>query len=382
MSPMATKRCYYEILGVSKTSTEVEIKKSYKKLAVKNHPDRNPDDPEAAERFKEAAEAYEVLSDTKKRQVYDQYGHEGLRGRGMGGGAGFHDINDIFDHFGDIFGDIFGGGGGGRRRSSGPRGRRGHDVRTKVTVDLNEVSEGCKKEIKLKRNEHCSSCEGSGAKPGTSPATCDYCDGHGAVVKSQGFFRMQTTCPACNGDGKIIREKCDDCRGSGFSRKDVKLDVTVPAGIEDDMQLCLRGEGEPGTPGAPRGDLYVDVHVKPHPMFERQGNHLVCRVPITYTQAALGADIEIPLLKGKDTLDIPAGTQPNHLFRLKGKGLPELRSGRVGDLHVEVKIEVPKKLSEEQEKVLRDLAELEHAEVTPHRKTWFEELKSYFTGDE
>jgi len=380
MSPMATKRCYYEVLGVSKTSTEVEIKKSYKKLAVANHPDRNQDDPEASERFKEAAEAYEVLSDASKRQVYDQYGHEGLRGRG--GGAGFTDMNDIFDHFGDIFGDIFGGGGGGRRRSAGPRGRRGNDVRTKVTVDLNEVADGCKKEIKLKRNEHCSSCEGSGAKPGTKAATCDYCDGQGAVVKSQGFFRMQTTCPACNGDGKIVRDKCEDCRGSGFERKDVKLDVTVPAGVEDSMQLCLRGEGEPGTPGAPRGDLYVDVQVKSHAMFERQGNHLICRVPITYTQAVLGADVEIPILDGKEMLTVPAGTQPNHVFRLKHKGLPELRSGRVGDLHVEVKIEVPKKLSEEQEKVLRELAELEQTEVTPHRKSWFEELKSYFTGEE
>ncbi|MDB4679421.1 molecular chaperone DnaJ [Planctomycetaceae bacterium] len=381
MSPMATKRCYYEVLEVSRTSTVVEIKKSYKKLAVANHPDRNPDDPDSAERFKEAAEAYEVLSDSSKRQVYDQHGHEGLRGR-SGGGAGFTDMNDIFDHFGDIFGDMFGGGGGSRRRSSGTRGRRGNDVRTKVTVTLNDVADGCKKEIKLKRNEHCSSCEGSGAKPGTSPATCDYCDGQGAVVKSQGFFRMQTTCPACNGEGKIVRDKCDDCRGSGFERQDVNLDVAVPAGVEDGMQLCLRGEGEPGTPGAPRGDLYVDVQVKSHSMFERQGNHLVCRVPITYTQAVLGADIEIPLLDGKDTLTIPAGTQPNHMFRLRNKGLPELRSGRLGDLHVEAKIEVPKKLSEEQERVLRELAELEQTEVTPHRKTWFEELKSYFTGEE
>lgn len=380
MSPMATKRCYYEVLGVSRTSTEVEIKKAYKKLAVANHPDRNPDDPEAGERFKEAAEAYEVLSSSEKRQIYDQYGHEGLRSRG-GAGAGFTDINDIFDHFGDIFGDLFGGGGG-RRRSSGPRGRRGNDVRTKVTINLKEVATGCKKEIKLKRNEHCSTCEGSGAKPGTSPVTCDYCGGRGAVERSQGFFRMQTTCPACHGEGRVVREKCEDCRGSGYERQDVNLEVNVPAGIDDGMQLCLRGEGEPGTPGAPRGDLYVDVNVKSHQMFERQGTHLVCRVPITYTQAVLGADVEIPLLEGKDTLTIPAGTQPNHMFRLKGKGLPELRSGYMGDLHVEVKIEVPKKLSEEQEELLRQLAELEHTEVSPHRKSWFEQLKEYFTGEE
>jgi len=356
----------------------VEIKKAYKKLAVANHPDRNPDDPQAAERFKEAAEAYEVLSSAEKRRLYDQFGHEGLRGR-TGGGAGFTDLNDIFDHFGDIFGDLFGGG---RQRSSGPRGRRGNDVRTKVTITLNEVLTGCTKEIKLKRNEHCSKCEGTGAKPGTSPVTCDYCSGNGAVQHRQGFFSMQTTCPACHGSGTVIREKCEDCRGSGYERQDVALDVTVPAGIDDGRQMILQGEGEPGTPGAPRGDLYVDVHVKPHPMFERQGNHLICRVPITYTQAALGAEIDIPLLAGKDTLKIPAGTQPNHMFRLKGKGLPELRSGYLGDLHVEVKIEVPKKLSEQQEELLRQLAELENTEVTPHRKSWFEQLKEYFTGEE
>ncbi len=379
MSTMSSKRCYYEILGVSRSASEADIKKAYKKLALSNHPDRNPGDDEASERFKAAAEAYEVLSTPDKRSLYDQYGHEGLRGAGGRGGQGFSDIQDIFDSFGDIFGDLFGG--GGRRRSQRPTGRPGNDLRSEVTITLDQVATGCAQPIHLFRNEHCPTCSGSGAKPGTSPATCDYCDGQGTVVKSTGFFRMQTTCPACRGNGRIVRDTCEDCRGSGFHREHVDLDVQIPPGVDDGVQLCLRGQGEPGSPGAPRGDLYVEIHVKPHTLFERQDEHLICRVPITYTQAVLGAEIEIPLLSGKETLTIPPGTQPGHVFRLKGKGLPTLRGGRHGDLHVETKIEVPKKLSERQEKLLRELAEIEHTEVTPHRKSFIEKIKDIFTGE-
>ncbi|HSG71229.1 MAG TPA: molecular chaperone DnaJ [Planctomycetaceae bacterium] len=379
MSTMASKRCYYEVLSVSRSATEVEIKKSYKKLAVANHPDRNPDDPEAAERFKEAAEAYEVLSDPGKRQIYDQYGHEGLKGSSRAGGRDPFDIFNSFGDLGDILGGLFGGA---RTQRSGPRGRRGNDVRTKVTLTLNEVATGCKKDIQLSRNEHCSTCKGTGAKPGTSPETCDYCDGQGAVLKSQGFFRMQTTCPACRGEGKIVRQKCEDCRGSGFERQKIEETVTIPAGVDDGVQLCVQGEGEPGTPGAPRGDLYVEIHVKKHPMFERHDNHLICHVPISYTQAALGAEIEIPLLDGKELLTIPPGTQPGEMFKLKQKGLPALRSGRLGDLHVEIKLEVPTKLDEEEEQLLRQLAEIEKTTVSPHRKSFFERMKEYVFGED
>lgn len=380
MSTMASKRCYYEILGVSRSATEVEIKRAYKKLAVANHPDRNPDDPSAAERFKEAAEAYEVLSDSQKRRTYDQFGHEGLRGAAGGGPGGFGSAQDIFDAFGDIFGDLFGG--GRTRRRGSPMGRPGHDISYEIEVTLNEVANGCTRSIHLYRNEHCGTCGGTGAKKGTSPVTCDYCQGAGAVTKSTGFFRMQTTCPACHGLGTMVREKCEDCRGSGFQRQDVDLDVKVPPGVDNGVQLCVQGEGEPGTPGAPRGDLYVRIRVKPHPLFEREGEHLICRLPVTYTQAVLGAEIEIPLLEGKETLTIPPGTQPGHVFRLRGKGLPVLQRARHGDLHVEVKLEVPKTLSDEQEEILRQLAELEHIEVTPHRKSFFEKLKDYFTGED
>jgi molecular chaperone DnaJ len=376
---MASKRCYYEILTVSRTATEAEIKKAYKKLAVANHPDRNPDDPEAAERFKEAAEAYEVLSDSNKRQIYDRYGHDGLRGAARSAGRDQFDIFNSFGDLGEILGDLFGGG---RAHRSGPRGRRGNDLKTSVTLTLNEVATGCQKDIKLSRNEHCSTCHGSGAKPGTSPETCDYCDGQGAVLKSQGFFRMQTTCPACRGEGTIVRQKCEDCRGSGFGRRTIEETVTVPPGVDTGVQLCLQGEGEPGTPGAPRGDLFVEVRVQKHPMFERHDNHLVCHVPISYTQAVLGAEIEIPLLDGKDTLTIPPGTQPGEMFKLKHKGLPSLRGGRVGDLHVEIKLEVPTRIDENEEQLLRKLAEIEKTAVSPHRKSFFERMKEYVFGED
>jgi molecular chaperone DnaJ len=376
MSSMAsTKRDYYEILGVSKSATAAEIKKAYKKLALKFHPDRNPDDPEAVEKFKEAAEAYEILSDDEKRSRYDRFGHAGVSGNARAGG-GFHDINDIFDAFGDLF-EGFGFGG---RRSRRGGVQRGADVKTSVVLDLREAASGCQKDVKVRRKKTCTRCNGSGAEPGTDPETCDYCGGHGQVVQAQGFFRIQTTCPACRGQGHIVRHKCNLCYGSGREEETVTRRVTVPAGIDSGQHLCLRGEGEAGPQGGPPGDLYVEVHVKEHPIFHREGPHLLCRIPISYTQAALGATIEVPLVDGKETLDVPPGTQPGELFRLAGKGMPDPRGRAAGDLHVEIQVVVPKKLSEQHENLLRQLAEHERTEVHPHQKSWFEKLKDLVTG--
>ncbi len=376
---MASTRDYYEVLGVPRDATPEQIKKAYKKLALANHPDRNPGNAEATERFKEAAEAFEVLNDTRKRARYDQYGHAGVQGNG--GGAGFHDVNDIFEAFGGMFGDLFGGG-----QSSRGRTRRGDHLQVSVTIDLLEAANGCTREIEFSRNEVCDECDGSGAKPGTAPENCDYCGGHGQVVQSQGFFRVQTTCPACRGKGTTIRDKCGTCRGTGREKKKHKQNVRIPAGVDTGNQLCIRGEGEPGIgpngqAGGPRGDLYVDIRVKKHPLFEREGTELFVNIPITYTQAVLGANIEVPQLEGRHDLNIPAGTQSGEIFRLRGQGLPDPHGGRKGDLHVVVALEVPKKVDSEQEELLRKLAEHEKINVSPHRKSFFETLKDYFTDD-
>ncbi|MCA9080255.1 MAG: molecular chaperone DnaJ [Planctomycetaceae bacterium] len=376
---MATKRDFYEVLGVSKSASAEEIKKAYKKLALKNHPDRNPGDDDAVERFKEAAEAYEALSDPDKRARYDRFGHDGLRGAGgPGGGTQFHDLNDIFESFGDIFGDMFGGG---ARRGGRNRVVRGADLRAAVTIDLVAAATGCEQDVKLSRKKSCQRCAGSGAEPGTDPEQCDYCGGAGQVVQAQGFFRIQTTCPACRGQGKIVRHKCNTCYGSGRESETVTLNVKIPPGMDNGMQLCLRGEGEAGPNNGPRGDLYVDVRVKEHPIFQRRENHLFFKAPITYTQAVLGTTIEIPLIQGKDELKVAAGTQPGETIRLRGKGLPDPRTGHVGDLHVEIQVVVPKKVSEHHEKLLRDLAGHEESEVHPHRKSWFDKLKDFFSSD-
>lgn len=377
MPSMAQKRDYYEVLGVEKTATVEVIKRSYKKLAGKYHPDRNPGDDGAVEKFKECAEAFDVLSDPEKRSRYDRYGHAGVNGAG---GGGFHDVNDIFDAFGDLFGD-FGMFGGGRR--GGGRGvRRGANLRTAITIDLGEAAEGTTRTVEIDRRELCDACDGSGAKPGSSPETCGYCAGQGQVVQTQGFFRLQTTCPACGGAGKVVRDKCPKCAGSGRQAKRVKLEVKVPAGVDNGMQLCLRGEGEPGPGGGPRGDLYVDLRVKEHPLFDREGRNLLCQIPVTYTQLCLGAEIEIPLLRGRHNLVIPAGTQPDEAFRLAGKGLPDPHGGSRGDLFVHLRLEVPRRLEERQEELLRELAEEEKTNVSAHRKSFFEKLKDYFVGDE
>ena len=366
------KRDYYEVLSVERTATVEVIKKSYKRMAAKCHPDRNPGDDSAAEQFKECAEAYEVLSDPDKRSRYDRFGHDGVKGA-----AQSVDPSDIF---GEIFGSFFGGGGGGR---GGRRTRRGRDVRTGIQITLAEAAVGVEREITVERQSACETCDGTGAKPGTSAVRCDYCGGSGQVVQAQGFFRVQSTCPACRGEGKLVKNACGDCRGSGKQPETVTLDVKVPAGIDDTMQLCLRGEGESGPEGGQPGDLYVEVRVEEHPLFERQGTHLICEVPVSYSQAALGAEIDVPGLDGQPKrIDVPAGTQPGETFRLRGEGLPDPHGGPRGHLHIEVKVEVPTTLSADHERLLRELAELEQDDVTPERRSFFDTIKGLFAGED
>lgn len=376
---MSQKRDYYEVLGVAKDAGGDEIKKAYRKLAAANHPDRNPGDNDAVQRFKDAAEAYEVLSDDQKRAAYDRYGHDAFvagAGRRGGGGAGFQDVSDIFSAFGDIFGDIFGdtGGRGGARRA-----QQGSNLRCAVNIDLREALTGCTRELEITRDELCDTCDGSGAKPGSRPEKCSYCGGRGQIVQAQGFFRMQTACPACRGEGEVIRDKCTKCQGTGRQPKKAKLEIKVPPGVDNGMQLCLRGEGEPGGNGGRRGDLYCDINVSPHPLFHREGSELQFPVTITYSQAALGTEFEIPLLDGKHNLEIQAGTQPGAHVRLRGKGMPDPRNGRRGDLLVEINVEVPKKLTEKQEELIRQLAELEQKHVRQHQKSLFAKIKDYFS---
>jgi len=372
MVSMASKRDYYEVLGVQRDASPEQLKKAYKKLAIANHPDRNPGDESAVARFKESAEAFEVLSDPQKRSRYDRFGHAGVSGNG---GPQFTDVSDIFDAFGELF-DGFGMFGDGQRRSG--RAQRGSHLRSSVTIDLLEAARGCTRTLEVSRRETCATCHGTGARAGSKPQTCDYCGGRGRVVHSQGFFRVQTTCPACQGSGRVVRDKCADCGGTGTQMGTSKLEVKVPPGVDNGMQLCLRGEGEAGAQGAPSGDLYVDLQVKPHPFFERHDKNLSCRVPISFAQATLGTEMEIPLLDGRQRLSIPAGTQPGELLRLSGLGMPDPHGGRRGDLFVEIQVEVPKHPSSQQERLLRELAELEKVEVTPHRKSFFDKLKDYF----
>lgn len=379
MATMAEKHDYYEVLGVERSASKEKIAEAYRKAALKYHPDRNPGDEEAVARFKEAAEAFEVLGNEEKRALYDRYGHAGLAGAGAGPRE-FRDVNDIFSAFGDIFGDsIFGDlfGGGGRRRG-GRRVRKGSDIRVDVELDLMEVAHGATKTVEFERHEKCATCGGTGAKPGTRPEVCRYCGGQGQVVQQAGFFSLQTTCPACQGRGSVIREACPTCRGVGYVPHPVSREVKIPAGIDDQMRLRLQGEGEPSPEGGPAGDVYCFITVKEHSLFHRDGQDLICQIPIGYAQAALGATIEVPTLDGPEPLEIPEGTQTGGVFRLRGRGLPAPRHRGRGDLIVQVNIEVPKKLNAEHRRVLRELAELENAHVSPERKTFFSKLKEYF----
>ena len=383
MATMATqKRDYYEVLGVSRTSTHDEIALAYRKLAIKFHPDKNPGDEEAVQRFKEAAEAFEVLSDSDKRGRYDRYGHAGVDGPGAG--PHFTDVSDIFEAFGDLFGggggfsDLFGGGG----RRGGRRVRKGADVRAQVTIDLLEAARGVTKTISFERHTPCGTCRGEGAKPGTQRQSCDYCGGRGQVIQSTGIFRVQTTCPACSGQGSLIKHPCDDCRGEGYVLERVRREVRIPAGVDSDTRLRIEGEGEPSVSGGPSGDCYCFITVQDHPLFHREGQHLICQIPLSYAQAALGTTIDVPTLDGREALDIPRGTQPGDVFKLRGRGLPDPRRRGVGDLLVQVQLEVPRHLTPREEELLRELAEEEHSNVSPHRKTFFEKLRDYFTSHE
>jgi molecular chaperone DnaJ len=375
---MATQKDYYEILGVAKGAAPEDIKRAYRKAAATNHPDRNPGDEAAIERFKEAAEAFDVLGDAQKRALYDRYGHEAFA-RAGGRQPGFNDVNDVFSAFGDLFEGFFGNAAarGGARRAS-----RGESLRCGIELDLREAAFGVTRTVEIERDELCPTCDGNGAKPGSSAERCSYCAGRGQIVQAQGFFRVQTTCPACRGAGDVIREKCPKCSGSGREAKLVRLEVKVPPGVDNGMQLCLRGEGEPGDRGGPRGDLYCDIHVAEHSLFKRQGHDLICAVPLSFPQAALGTELEIPLLDGRHQLQIAAGTQPGEVIRLRGKGMPDPHSRRKGDLLIQIHMEVPKKLNQRQEELLRELSELEKKNVSAHQKSFLEKIKDYFAADE
>lgn len=375
---MATKRDYYEVLGVARDAAAEEVKRAYRKAAAANHPDRNPGDEAAVERFKEAAEAFDVLGDTEKRALYDRYGHEAFS-RAGGRQAGFNDVSDVFSAFGDLFEGFFGGG---AARGPGRRATRGESLRSTIELELREAAFGCTRTVEIHRDELCATCDGSGAKPGSSAERCAYCSGRGQIVQAQGFFRIQTTCPACRGAGEIVRDKCPQCAGSGREDKLVRIEVKVPPGVDNGMQLCLRGEGEPGDFGGPRGDLYCEIHVAEHSLFARQGHDLVCTIPLSFSQAALGTELDVPLLDGKHRLAVPAGTQPGDIIRLRGKGMPDPHSRRKGDLLIQIHLEVPRKLNARQEELLRELADLEEKNVSAHQKSFLEKLKDYFAASD
>lgn len=347
-----SKRDYYEVLGLSRDASDRDIKKAYRRMAMKYHPDRTKGDKESEDKFKEVGEAYEVLSDPQKRAAYDQYGHAGVdQSHGQGGFGGGADFGDIF---GDVFGDIFGGG----RRGGGARGpQRGADLRYNMELTLEEAVRGVTKEIHVPTLVHCEQCNGSGAKPGSKPKTCTTCHGHGQVQMRQGFFAVQQVCPTCNGRGQIISDPCTKCHGEGRYEQSKKLSVKIPAGVDTGDRIRLSGEGEAGDHGAPAGDLYVQVHVKEHPIFTRDENNLYCEVPISFTQAALGGDIEVPTIDGRVKLKIPAETQTGRMLRIRGKGVQSVRSSSVGDLICKVVVETPVSLNEEQKNLLRQLEE-------------------------
>jgi molecular chaperone DnaJ len=358
------KRDYYEVLGVSRTATEVEIKSAYRKLAVRYHPDKNPGDHEAEEKFKEAAEAYSVLSDADQRARYDRFGHAGVSSSaasGAGWGAqGFGGIEDILgDLFG--FGDMFGGrSAGGTRRSAA---QRGADLRYDLEMTLEEAAAGMTAQLRIPRLETCDACRGSGAAPGTQPETCQTCGGAGQVRYQQGFFSVSRTCGTCRGTGRVVRTPCETCRGAGRVEREKQMEVKIPAGVETGSRLRLAGEGEAGSQGGPAGDLYVVIHVREHDVFERQGNNLYASVPVTFAQAALGAEINVPTLEGQQNLKVPAGTQTGTVFRVKGQGMPALGGRGKGDLYVSVTVVTPTTLTREQRKLLEQLAEIEEKDL-------------------
>ncbi len=371
---MATKEDFYKILNVERNASDAEIKKSYRSLAMKHHPDRNKDNPEAAEaKFKEINQAYEVLSDPKKRSAYDQFGHAGVDGSAGGrGGAG-----DFGDIFGDMFGDIFGG-----RRSGGQQsGQRGSDLRYNLEISLEEAVNGTEQKIRIPVFITCDSCSGSGAKKGSSPVICSMCHGHGQVRMQQGFFTVQQTCPTCRGTGKQIKDPCGKCYGQGRVKDEKTLSAKIPAGVDTGDRIRLSGEGEAGQMGAPAGDLYIDVQVRRHAIFNRDGANLSCEVPISFVTACLGGEIEVPTLGGKAALKIPSETQTGQTFRLRGKGVKPVRGGAIGDLLCSVKIETPVKLTADQKALIEKLGEsLANGGThhSPQESSWLDGVKNFF----
>lgn len=384
---MAEKRDYYEVLGLSKGASDDEIKKAFRKMAMKYHPDKNPGDKEAEEKFKEINEAYGVLSDADKKSKYDRFGHAGVDpnagfgGGGFGGGfsGGFGGFEDIFDMF---TGGGFGGGfGGQQRRNNGPR--KGQDLQKAINITFEEAAFGCKKEIEITKYVKCGTCNGEGTKPGTSKKTCPHCNGTGQISQMQktpfGQFQSVTQCGNCGGTGQINESPCEDCRGTGKVRKTVKIAVDIPAGVDNESVIPIRGQGEPGANGGPNGDLYIVLNVKPHKMFKRSGSDLYLEIPISFDQAALGADITVPTLEGKVSYKIPAGTQPGTTFRLKGKGVKNLRNDRMGDLYVKVNLEVPTKLNHKQKKAVEELGKTLGNECYQKKSGFAEKVKDLFS---
>lgn len=369
------KKDYYEILGVNRDAADDELKKAYRKLAMKFHPDRNPDNPKAEEQFKEAKEAYEALSDPQKRAAYDQYGHEAFEAGGnpFGGGAG--NAGAGFD-FSDIFGDIFGGGGRGRSNV-----QRGADLRYNLEITLEQAARGTETQIRVPTMAQCEPCKGSGTKAGTSASTCTTCAGHGQVRMQQGFFSIQQPCPRCHGSGKMIASPCGSCNGNGRVKKHKTLSVKIPPGVDNDDRIRLTGEGEAGSSGGPTGDLYVVIHIKPHAVFKRDHNDLHCEMPISFTTAALGGEIDIPTLDGAAKIKIPAETQSGRQFRLRGKGIKGVRSANYGDLHCHVVVETPVNLTERQKQLLQEFEQINsenHDHHNPKAKSWMDKVKQFF----
>jgi len=360
---MGSKRDYYEVLGVARDSGEGDLKTVYRKLALKYHPDRNPGDKEAEEKFKEAAEAYEVLRDVKKRRIYDQYGHEGLEGAGFSGFGGFE---DIFSSFGSIFEDFFGFGGAGGR--SGSRVQRGSDLRYDLKLGFMEAVFGTETEIDVEKTERCTVCEGSGCEPGTHPENCSHCGGSGQISRSQGFFTVRTTCPRCRGNGQRITHPCGSCSGSGQIVVHKTVSVKIPAGVDTGSRLRLSGEGEAGNYGGPPGDLYVFVHMESHEFFKRDETDVICQVPISFVQAALGDNISVPTLNGEKNLKIPKGTQFGDVFRFRGEGIPSLRYNNRGDQIVQILVKTPTHLSKKQERLLKEFARVESGKFSKKLK--------------
>jgi molecular chaperone DnaJ len=365
-----SKRDYYEVLGVPRSAQEEEIKKAYRKLAMKYHPDRNQGEKDAEERFKEAAEAYEVLRDSEKREVYDRFGHDGLAGTGFRGFSGFE---DIFSSFGDIFEEFFGFGAGGGKRT---RQRKGASLRYDLELTLEEAFHGKEQEVTFKKWASCEGCGGSGMTPGSERKSCSTCQGRGQVYRSQGFFQIATACPVCQGEGRITTDPCQECRGRGKVRIDRKITLKIPPGVDTGSQLRLQGEGEPGESGGPQGDLFVMIHCKEHDFFKREGAHLICEIPVSFVQAALGNTISIPVLGGDGThnLEIPAGTQPGDILTLSGLGMPGLQRGKRGDLFVKVNVKIPPKLTARQKELLEEFAETEGRKESGNQKSFWKKI--------